>query len=224
MRRSLVQSVVLVVAVTTAVAYQAWAYPGFARKTKAACASCHINPAGGPGLSDAGKAYLADASKVPAAGAGAEYVGANKCRMCHMKEHKAWMVTGHPKAMELLKGAPDSTVAKFAARLKTEVTGPADKADACLTCHVTGFKLPGGYPAADSTKNANLAFMGCEGCHGPGSKHIAAPLADKKKFISREVPEKLCVQCHTPAMSPKWDFADYKKRGVHIVPAAAPAK
>ena len=80
-----------------------------------------------------------------------------------------------------------------------------------------------GYPAADSTKNAGLQVVGCEVCHGPGAKHVAAPMAEKKKSIVKGT-EKLCRQCHTPEASPKFIFEEFKKKGVHAVAAPAPAK
>lgn len=214
-------TVIVVSAALAAPAFRAWATPDLARKTKVACASCHLNPAGGPDLSDAGKGYAAHPTKPPAAAPGSDYVGANKCRTCHLNEHKDWSATAHAKALETLANAPDSTVARFAALLKVAVKGRADQSDACVTCHVTGFKLAGGYPAADSVKNSNLAFVGCESCHGPGSKHVFATLAEKKTTINRTVTERLCVRCHTKALSPDWKFAEYKMRGVHKIPEAA---
>ena len=93
--------------------------------------------------------------------------------MCHIKEYKSWAETKHAHALENLGAATADTVKAMAAILKVELTGAANKADACIDCHTTGFHLAGGYPAADSTQNANVAFVGCEGCHGPGSIHKA---------------------------------------------------
>jgi mono/diheme cytochrome c family protein len=211
----------LVAAATVlAVAVNAWAFPEFARQTKAACIGCHANPAGGALLTDAGKAFKADHTKVPTV-SGPEYVGVNKCRMCHIKQHKAWLGTKHATAFKMLKSAPDTSVARMAAALEVRLEGkPADN-DACVVCHVTGFKLPGGYPVADSSKTAAVANVTCEACHGPGAKHVAAPLAEKKKFINRGVTANMCTQCHTAATSPTFKFDEYKLRGVHPVPRAS---
>ncbi len=209
---------VLMVAVAVAAATRGWAFPQFARDTKAACVACHANPAGGADLTDAGKAYKADPTKPPAAAAGAEYVGANKCRMCHSKQHKAWLETKHAKALQMLKAADSTKVAAMSALLKVEITGTAAQTDGCVKCHVTGFQLPGGYPAADSARAAALSAVGCEACHGPGSKHVVAAIADKKKLINRNVTAKLCTQCHVAAMSPKFNFEEWKKKGTHLVP------
>lgn len=224
MRRSI--RIVSVVALTAWVGFathQVWAYPSVARTTKLACATCHANVAGGVGLTDAGKAYKADNAKLPAADVkGADYIGSNKCKMCHLKEFKAWSETKHAHAFENLVAANADSVKGRAEKLKVELTGSADKTDACVTCHVTGFHLPGGYPAADdSVKTVNLAVVGCEGCHGPGSIHASkdTPKEEKHKFINKGVTENMCKNCHTPEMSPKFDFATYKAKGVHTIPA-----
>ena len=204
------------------VTHQVWAVPRFARETKAACAACHTNPAGGADLTGAGKAYQADAAKatVPTDVKGAEYVGSNKCKMCHLREYRSWQATRHAGAFAALEKADTSVVAQMAAKLKVEVTGPASQEEACVQCHVTGFQLAGGFPAADSTKNAALMNVTCEACHGPGGKHVFAKAEDRKKMINRAVTAKLCTQCHTPEMSPKFKFDEYKKLGVHAVPKA----
>lgn len=206
----------MVVGLGVAVATQVWGFPQLARQTKAACATCHVNPAGGAALSDAGKAFKAD-GKAPAAAAAkaAEYVGAQKCKMCHMKQHKAWLETPHAKAWAGLSADPKKNT-EMATALKVELKGAATATDACVTCHVTGFQLAGGYPQADTTKA--LVNVTCEGCHGPGSLHVAAPIAEKKKFINKPG-EAMCKQCHTAVTSPAFAFADFVKRGVHQVPA-----
>ncbi|HEY3216857.1 MAG TPA: cytochrome c family protein [Candidatus Eisenbacteria bacterium] len=215
-RKMLVQGILLAT-LAVAVAAQVAAYPQFARKTKVACAGCHVNPAGGAELSEAGKLFKSDETKVPAAVAGADYVGSNKCRMCHMKQYKAWTETKHAKALVNLKNADPKAAAGVAAALKVELKGnPADN-QACVGCHVTGYQLTGGYPAADSVKTAAVMNVTCEACHGPGGKHYTAAAAEKKKFINRAVTAKMCTQCHTAETSPKFDFEAYKKRGVHPV-------
>ena len=220
MRGTMLRLPLLVAGVALAIGARAWGYPDFARQTKLACATCHVNPAGGPELSAAGKTYKADNTKVPGKSvAGADYAGSNKCRMCHLPQYRTWQTTKHAKASEMLKATPDSTVAAIAAKLNVEMKGAAAENDACVSCHVTGFHLPGGYPAADSAKNVALQNVTCEACHGPGSKHILAPMAEKKKLINRRVTANMCMQCHTPVMSPKFNFEEYKKRGVHLLKA-----
>jgi ribosomal protein L40E len=178
------------------------------------------------GLALSFAAYAADAPKEVAKKeeAKGEYIGANKCRMCHMKEYKAWAETKHAHALEGLKAATAEQIKKMDELLKADVKDHPETSDACVKCHVTGFGA-GGYPAADSVKTAALAFVGCEVCHGPGSKHMAVPMSDKegrKKAILHPTAE-TCSHCHTAEISPKFDFAEMSKK-VHPIAAAAPAK
>jgi cytochrome c554/c'-like protein len=205
----------LTVAVALLVAASASAYPQFARDTKAACAGCHVSPAGGHELNDAGKAFKADKKAPEGEVAGADYVGINKCKMCHIKQYTAWKTSKHATALATLHAGDPAKIKAMADTLKVELSGDAAGNDNCVTCHVTGFKLPGGYPAADSAKTAAVSNVTCENCHGPGSKHVAAAAADKKKMISREVRAEMCMQCHTAVTSPKFKYDAYKAKIVH---------
>ncbi len=153
-----------------------------------------------------------------------QYVGVNKCKMCHMKEYKAWAETKHAKAFASLAAATPEQIKKMNELLKTDVKDHPEKSESCVGCHVTGYKDPTGYPQADSTKSAALAMVGCEDCHGPGSKHMAVPMSDKagrKASITHPTAE-TCAKCHG-TVTPKFDFAVMSKK-VHPVAAAAPAK
>lgn len=217
MKRSSTAALLIVVALGVAVATQLWAFPQFARQTKVSCVTCHANVAGGAELNAAGTAFKAD-GKAPAASTAkaAEYVGSAKCKMCHMKQFKAWSETQHAKAWAGLKNADPTKAGEMATMLKIELKGSASTTDGCVTCHVTGFQLAGGFPQADSTKAAAVTNVTCENCHGPGSLHAAAPMAEKKKFINHAVTANMCTQCHTPTISPKFDFATMSKK-VHPV-------
>src|SRR5210317_2118601 len=73
-----------------------------------------------------------------------EYVGSDKCKMCHNKAEKGaqytkWMEGPHSGAFETLKS---DASAKIAADMGLEVE--AWKAPECLKCHTTGFGA-GGY-------------------------------------------------------------------------------
>jgi len=198
--------------------HQVWGYPSVAMKTDASCATCHSNPAGGADLTDAGKAYMKDPSTKVKSVEGAEYVGAKKCKICHLKIHKAWGETAHAKALDNLMKADAKVAAEIATKLEVKIEGSADKTDGCVKCHVTGFKLAGGYPGTEETK-AELSFVGCEGCHGPGSMHAKAKKEDRPKTINKAVSAKMCMDCHTKVMSPEFDFDKYKAKGVHTVAA-----
>jgi hypothetical protein len=196
--------------------HQAWAFPSIAMKTDASCATCHSNPAGGADLTDVGKAYQKDPSTAVKSVEGSEYVGAKKCKICHLKYHKAWSTSAHATALANLAKADAKAVAEVATKLDVKIEGSADKTDGCVKCHVTGFHLAGGYPGNDDTK-AELSFVGCESCHGPGSQHIKAAKEDRPKTINKNVTAAMCMDCHTKVMSPKFDFDTYKAKGVHKV-------
>jgi hypothetical protein len=154
-----------------------------------------------------------------------DYVGASsKSCMCHFKEVKGWSATPHAHAFEGLQATTPEQLTKMNELLKTAVKDHPETDAACVGCHVTGYKL-GGYPAADSLKNAALARVACEVCHGPAKNHLAVPASDKAgRKASMLIPTvETCKKCHTPEISPKFDFAVMSKK-VHPIAAAAPAK
>jgi formate-dependent nitrite reductase cytochrome c552 subunit len=158
------------------------------------------------------RAWAQTAAKAPATAAakGPDYVGINKCKLCHIKEYKAWSTTKHAMALATLQKADAKTAADMAAKLKVEITGSPAATAACVHCHVTGFQMAGGYPAADSLKTAAVSNVTCEACHGPGGNHVKAPAAQKKTTIEVAPAESTCKGCHTPTMSPSFDFAKMK--------------
>lgn len=103
------------------------------------------------------------------------YLGSDKCKMCHSKQHGTWAMMKHFKAFDSL-------------------TAEEKKNDECVKCHVTGFGKPGGFVSMEKTPN--LAHVQCEACHGPGGNHMKAPMADKKKTIDRRGTD--CRDCHSP--------------------------
>lgn len=145
-----------------------------------------------------------------------KYIGVNKCKMCHMKEYKAWQETKHAKAFESLVKADDKSVAEIAAKLGISAKGKADSISECVICHVTGYKLSGGYVEAGENLD-NLKNVTCEVCHGAGSVHFTAKKEDKKKTMSTKPDEKVCKTCHTEKTSPNFKFDEYLKKGVHQV-------
>lgn len=138
-----------------------------------------------------GTAVLAGALQwAPAAwGAEASFVGAAKCKFCHMKQHKIWSGSEHAGAMGVLKPA--------------EQTDPK-----CLECHLTGYR---------ETKQikAELKGVECESCHGPASAYLTVhPKKDKAAsqqagLIAKPDAES-CKSCHNPS-SPTFKGFDYAK-------------
>ncbi len=127
----------------------------------------------------------------------ASFVGAQTCKNCHPKTFEKWASTGHANAYEALVLNPKRN-REFDAQ--------------CVSCHTTGFEYLGGFTSQDQTPH--LKGNQCENCHGPGSKHVAAPddavfrvamHRDKMDFDKNQ----RCVQCHSEDDSPHFDFATY---------------
>ena len=112
------------------------------------------------------------------------YVGASACATCHQQQYAIWEKTGHAHAM--------ATLERKSQQFENE----------CVRCHVVGFNK-GGFQSLISTPQ--LANVQCEACHGPGRAHTQAPA---KGFGFMETPVG-CVQCHTQANSPDFNFATY---------------
>jgi hypothetical protein len=102
------------------------------------------------------------------------YVGAARCAECHAPEMAQWRRTKHASAYKTLLDRHRHFQPK------------------CVVCHVVGFGTAHGYRLG--MPEAVLANVQCEVCHGPGSAHSASPA---KENIRREVPAKVCLECHT---------------------------
>lgn len=147
------------------------------------------------------------AAPVPAGPAVAgKYIGAAKCKNCHSAEktgnqHGHWEKMLHAKAFETLAGEKAKELAK------AKGIEDAQKADACLKCHVTAFGEP-----ADNLAKGFKPEMGvqCETCHGPAETHMKARMAaaaekDPAKVapvaageIDAEPGADTCLKCHNP--------------------------
>ena len=103
------------------------------------------------------------------------YVGSDACKKCHFKEHRYWKKSTKFDALDSLKPTADDN-ADLLAKKKAAGLDPAkdystDKT--CLPCHSTGYGKTGGFPE-DATGDLVEAMgqIGCEACHGPGSKYV----------------------------------------------------
>ncbi len=140
----------------------------------------------------------------------ATYVGSKKCKACHMKGqiYQRWEKMKHATNFETLK--------KEHHTMKDPLTGRS-----CLDCHTTGYGEPSGFKSIEETPD--LASVGCEGCHGPGSAHIEwVKVAENKEAAKNKTPEALkalaetidknpgarCVRCHNPHNS----YEEYAKK------------
>ncbi len=124
-----------------------------------------------------------------------DYVGADRCAGCHATEFAQWKTTPHAEAWKTLLDAHRH----FQPR--------------CVACHVVGFGAPSGYRMG--AVGERLVNVQCEVCHGPGGRHVTAPA---RGSIRRDVPEAVCLQCHTPDHSDHFVYADRLPRVVHQGP------
>ncbi len=111
------------------------------------------------------------------------YVGNTKCRLCHRKFFLGRKRDPHDHAMKSL-----------------EKSG-YDNNPKCLPCHATGYGVPNGFVSRKETPK--LANVQCEGCHGPGNRHVKIARKTKKGggFLAGtdnpKVLKRMCKACHT---------------------------
>ncbi len=170
-------------------------------------------------------AFMAPASSEEVKGR--EFIGVEKCKMCHKKpeqgeQYTKWMEGPHSKAYTTLASDKAKEIAK-----KMKIEDP-QKADACLKCHATAHgvdaKLLG-------TKYKIEDGVGCESCHGAGGDYYK--MTTMKAISAGEIEpasvgliipdEKLCVSCHNEE-SPTYKefvFKDRVKQIAHPIPKAA---
>jgi len=109
------------------------------------------------------------------------YVTSRACASCHEAQYVQWANTGHVHATD-----------KLPPRAYEFEAG-------CLSCHATGQRMLAG----GKLELAKLQSVQCEQCHGPGAEHVQKPGKGYGRVANVQA---LCVTCHTPEMSPKFDF------------------
>ena len=131
-------------------------------------------------------------SKIPQAPLlnGLSYVGSSICGMCHKVVYEHWSKTTH--------GTSYGTLVRKGYQYDPE----------CIKCHTTGYGYVSGF--LNYEKNNNLINVGCESCHGAGSRHI--------KYVTETygvTDESDCVICHESEHSPKFQYNEYWKKIKH---------
>lgn len=165
------------------------------------------------------------ATVISTAPAEPRYVGSMKCRICHLQEYKSWQQTKMAQAYELLKPGRAAEAKKKA---KLDPAKDYTRDASCLACHTTGKGQPGGF--RDVATTPDLAGIGCEACHGPGSDYLKPDRMSlqNKEYKRAEVlaaglviPDRqVCTACHN-AKSPfvqqgtNFDFEKMKNEGTH---------
>lgn len=134
------------------------------------------------------------------ANAGHDYVGSGGCG-CHRAELSDWKMSKHARAFELLKAGKKRS-SKKKAGLDPDKDYTRD--EKCVKCHVVGYQKTTGFKDIDSTRN--MSGVGCEMCHGAGSKYRIIHRKKGLTFTKDEVieagqtyasiDESVCKQCH----------------------------
>lgn len=154
------------------------------------------------------------------------FVGAKKCRACHLKQFQTWEQTRMAKSFELLKAGAHAD-----AKTKMKVDPQKDYThdEKCLPCHTTGYGKPGGFVSVEKTPE--LVGVQCESCHGAGGEYLKEGFMTlKNKDYKRAdllkaglvVPtaETCTSQCHNPkspfvTKDSVFNFEERKKKGTH---------
>jgi hypothetical protein len=121
------------------------------------------------------------------------YAGLSECETCHEEAAAFWRTTVHAGAYQNL----------------VDTNQQYDLA--CVGCHVTGFREPGG---SEVVENQTLRDVQCEVCHGPGTFHVddpESPKAGGALHIRLDAPEEVCGKCHTPEHSDTFDYVAYMR-------------
>jgi hypothetical protein len=152
-----------------------------------------------------------------------QFAGSEACADCHTTAYEIYENTPHAHATQTL----------------VDLVPPRHFDPECLSCHVTGwepqryFPFISGYLSLDETPE--MVGNGCENCHGPAARHVAAELGnievddaemedlraalhleivpnegnkDGQEFDKGKV-VRMCLQCHDLDNSPEFDFQLY---------------
>lgn len=138
---------------------------------------------------------------------GQQFVGSKKCGECHTTAYDVWESTPHALATAHLVEPPKE---------RGDIARHFDPE--CLSCHSTGWHPQDYYPYLSGylsmEASQHLLGNGCENCHGPGSEHVNAELANSSVSqtrrdqlrIAMRLPlaqaKKKCMTCHDLDNSP----------------------
>ena len=149
-----------------------------------------------------------------------EFVGAQKCKICHQKpeqgeQYRIWSESKHAHALESL-GTPE---AKEMAQ-KYGIDDPQTSGK-CLKCHSTAYWFS---EARVTEVIAVEEGISCESCHGPGKDYMKKSIMeDKEQAIASGLimpTEETCRQCHNPEAPTfkSFEFKEFWEKIKHPVP------
>jgi hypothetical protein len=168
--------------------------------------------------------------KAAAHASGDKFAGSKVCGDCHATAYDKFINTPHSHATDTL----------------VKLKPPRHFDPECLSCHVTGWEPQKYFPFATGylglKETPELVGNGCENCHGPAARHVAAENgkfeADEEELENLRVALRLkmvpnegnkegqvydkgkvvqmCMQCHDLDNSPEFDFQKYWPKVEHV--------
>ncbi|WP_415517725.1 MAG: multiheme c-type cytochrome [Desulfovibrio aminophilus] len=127
----------------------------------------------------------------------ASFVGSKACGQCHEGEYSRFS-----------KYSKKAHSWKSIAVMRKKLT--PQELQGCYDCHTTGHGKPGGFVSIEKTPD--LADVGCETCHGPGSVHAAS---GDPKDIQRTPTLEGCQTCHNAERVADFRFKPLIAAGAH---------
>lgn len=134
--------------------------------------------------------------------------GSQKCGECHQlqqlgNQNKVWEDSKHSASY---KSLATQKAKDYAA--KNNLGDPSQN-EACLKCHTTG----GIWKDIERQPSYKVdEGVGCEGCHGAGSKYSPAEIMKDESLFKREGGiagnEKTCMECHSPTANKEQKLMD----------------
>jgi Cytochrome c554 and c-prime len=161
---------------------------------------------------------------------GHEFAGSESCAGCHTAATEVFLRTPHHHATQTL----------------VDLVPPRHFDPECLSCHATGWEPQEYFPFVSGylglTETPEMTGNGCENCHGPAARHVAAENGDvevsdeeleelraalRLKIVENEGNKdgqefangkvvQMCMQCHDVDNSPDFDFQMYWPHVKHV--------
>ncbi len=137
------------------------------------------------------------------------YIGSKRCEECHQKAYDIWKGTKHSHAYQTLVDAKPTSNRQYDPE--------------CVVCHTVGFGYVSGYKSEKET--AKLENVGCESCHGPGSRHVSDPnneeiqavinpwkkLPNEAEEHRRQRIDDSCQRCHDSENDVHWTNGGFER-------------
>jgi hypothetical protein len=158
---------------------------------------------------------------------GRQFAGSKACADCHLSATEVYESTPHVHATDTL----------------VHLDPPRQFDPECLSCHATGWEPQKYFPFESGflglAETPDLVGNGCENCHGPAARHVAAETGEieaseeemeelraalRLKVVENEGNKtgqafgkvvEMCMQCHDLDNSPDFDFQEYWPQVAH---------